>query len=124
MTRCSMSIACPSCTAQNPDDKKYCGDCGAPLHSQSPSFRDQIQVVIKDQLKDQKVLEIETAQAIVARLLDWGKLFSIAVVIPLTILGAALGWFGVKTYSGFYTDVDKAKTDVIAEMHRDAQAKV
>ena len=38
-----MSLACPKCHTDNPDTKKYCGDCGTSLDidlSQTETFED------------------------------------------------------------------------------------
>jgi predicted nucleic acid-binding Zn-ribbon protein len=62
------------------------------------SLRQQIQTGIEEQFKDQKVVEIETAEAIATRLSNWAKLLGFFVGIPLALLGLSLGFFGIKTY--------------------------
>jgi myosin heavy subunit len=53
--------------------------------------------------KDQKLLDIETTEAIVNRLQSWAKLFGFFVALPLMLILIWLGLLGFKSY----TDVDK-----------------
>ena len=36
-SRGSLNVVCPSCGTENPADKRFCGDCGAPLASGCPT---------------------------------------------------------------------------------------
>lgn len=118
----AMAIECARCKAQSANGRKFCGECGNPLDAASPAFkdlaspvlRDQVHEIIEQHYKDQKVVEIETTQAIASRLLDWAKLLAFFVGIPITVLLLILGVFGIKTYNDFSTQVDKAKADVAA----------
>ena len=65
-----------------------------------------------DQLKDQKVVEIETTQAIAEKLLGWAKLLGFFVGVPLALLGIVLGFLGVKSYKDFSGLVKNAHEDV------------
>jgi hypothetical protein len=52
-------MECHQCQAQNPDGKRFCGDCGTLLalnDFQDARVRKQIDEVLKEKLKDQKVL--------------------------------------------------------------------
>ncbi|MCP4627604.1 MAG: hypothetical protein GY850_29425, partial [bacterium] len=112
-----MTIECVKCKAPNPDGKKYCGDCGAFLDPNSgpilaaieSNLEQQIQEALKERFKEQKVVEIETTQAIVVRVLDWAKILAFCVGIPLTLLLLVLGVLGIKTYSDFSTMVENAR---------------
>jgi hypothetical protein len=56
-------MECTRCHAVNPDGKKYCGDCGFLLDPTlipvidllRADIREQIQVTLREQLKDQQV---------------------------------------------------------------------
>jgi hypothetical protein len=108
---------CLRCAASNPDSKKYCGDCGAPLQLDSASVRDflatgmreEIQRAIKDQLKDQKVVEVEVTEAIVTRLSNWGKALTYLVGVPLGLLVLVLSILGINKLSDLSGLVDVAK---------------
>jgi hypothetical protein len=103
------AIECARCKAQSADGQKFCGECGNPLDATIPALkdlassalRDQVQAIIEQHYKDQKVVEIEITQAIANRLLDWAKLFAFFVGIPITVLLLILGVFGIKTYNDY-----------------------
>jgi hypothetical protein len=69
---------CPACNSENPDAKKYCGDCGSLLQEDAlnTAIKKEVARELDARLKDQKVFEIETTQAIVSRVSDWAKLFA------------------------------------------------
>jgi hypothetical protein len=115
-----MAIECARCHAQNPNDKRFCGDCGGPLDPayvaikelMGPTLREQMREIVAAELKDQKILEVETVEAIVTKLSDWAKLLAFFVGIPVTILLLLLGLLGFRTYSDFTNLVAVAKKDV------------
>jgi hypothetical protein len=112
----TMSIECARCRAQNPNENRFCGDCGAPLGASFEALRVEMQGIIQQNYKDQKFVEVETAQAIVARLSDWAKLFGFFVGIPIAVLLLILAVLGIKTYSDFSSQVDKAQKQVDAQL--------
>ncbi len=75
-------------------------------------LRDQVQLVLKDLLKDQKVVEIETTQAIVSRISEWATFIGLFVGIPIAILGLGFGFLGIKSYSDFKKVVRTAQKEV------------
>lgn len=77
-----------------------------------PGLRRQIEDALSERLKDQRVVEVDATQAIVARITDWAKTLAFVVGIPLAILAGVLGFLGVRTYSDFSTLVKKAQEDV------------
>jgi F0F1-type ATP synthase membrane subunit b/b' len=115
-----MAVECAHCKSQNSDDKRFCGDCGAPLDSVSSALkglsgtelRDQVDQIIREHYKDQKIVEIETAQAVASRLLDWAKLLGFFVGIPVTVLLLILGVLGISKYSDFSGKIDTAQADI------------
>lgn len=119
-----MAVECSRCKAKNTDGKKFCGDCGAPLGSTAgvigtaanSALRDQVQEIIAQHYKDQKVVEIETTQAIASRLLDWAKLLAFFVGIPIALLLLTFGALGIKTYNDLSTQVDKAKAEIVGQL--------
>jgi hypothetical protein len=117
-----MAIECPRCKAASPDGKKFCGECGSPLDASAPAsgvqpaaaLRDQVSAILEQRYRDQKVVEIETTQAIANRLLEWAKLLAFFVGIPVTLLLLILGVLGIKTYRDLLTEIDKAHASVTA----------
>jgi hypothetical protein len=107
-------MECPHCKVSNPDGKHFCGDCGSPLDpTVGRMVRDQVEEILSERFKEQKVVEIETTQAIASRLSDWAKLFAFFVGIPVAALLAIVGMLGIRTYSDFSEKVQKAQNDVI-----------
>ncbi|MCP4406058.1 MAG: hypothetical protein GY801_53290 [bacterium] len=113
-------MECLRCNVSNPEGQKYCGNCGMNLDPTLGPLKDflesnlqqEVQAVLKEQIKDQKVLEVETAQAIVSKLSDWAKLFAYCVGIPLTLLLIVLGVLGIKTYTDISKAADKAEKTI------------
>ena len=63
-------------------------------------------------LKDAKVVEIETTQAIAERLFGWAKSFGLVVGVPVGLLALVLGGLGIKSYSDFSALVGSARKEV------------
>jgi hypothetical protein len=80
--------------------------------SSEPNLQQQIQSVLDEKYKDQKLVELETSEAIVTKLLEWAKTFGIVIGVPLTILGALLGFFGIKSVSDMRTLADSGRKDI------------
>lgn len=116
-----MSLKCMKCHSANPEGQRFCGQCGSAI---TASVREQIQAILKEETKDQSVLELETAQRVVARLSDWAKLFGVVVGVPLALLGVVLAIMGIKTYSDFASGIEAAKKEAIQKMQSEAIAKV
>jgi hypothetical protein len=64
-------------------------------------------------LKDAKLLEVETTQAIVTRLTDWAKLFGFFLGIPLALLLGTLAILGIHTYTDFTGKVSEARKQAL-----------
>jgi uncharacterized membrane protein YvbJ len=114
-----MTVACANCKSQNPDGKRFCGDCGQPLDSvfaASPWLRERINEILEEHYKDQKIVEIETTQAIASRLFDWAKLLGFFVGVPVAGVLVILGMLGISTYSDFKTKVGTAETEVVKRL--------
>lgn len=90
-------MECINCKAQNPDGKKFCGDCGNRLEGNLTSLvekvvTEKLDAAFARKLEDYKQTEFEVTERVGTRLLGWGKA-SIAILgIPAIILGA----FGIK----------------------------
>ena len=119
-------MKCIKCKADNTEGKNYCGDCGAPLDpSADPikefivtELRQQIQHTFAENYKDQKVVEIETTQAIVTRLSNWAKLLGFFVGIPVTVLFLTLGFLGFKNYSDISNLIQAAKEEITPQIDK------
>jgi hypothetical protein len=82
----------------------------------SNTIRDEVRAALREETKDSKVVEIELAQAVAARLTEWAKLFGFFVGIPLGIVSLVLGLLGLKSVADFkkltghFTEMDKQLT--------------
>ena len=111
---------CPRCKSANPLEKKFCGDCGAlltPVREGSAtfefeSFDNHVKAILDARVKDQKVLEIETAQAILTRVSEWVKLFGFFVAIPLGLLTATFALWGISSFVDFRRMVNSNRQQI------------
>jgi cell division protein FtsL len=111
-------VACLHCNSENLPGQKFCGECGQPIQDSVlntgmvVAIDARIRNAIEKQLQDQSTLEIKTAQAVVTRITDWGKLFGLITAVPLTILLATLGIWGVTSFLDFRKKVDSGKAQI------------
>jgi hypothetical protein len=107
---------CPNCNSPSSDGKKYCADCGTPLDPQMRHVevlvKAQVERAVQEKFKDQKLVDIETSQAIAERLHGWAKLLAFFVAIPLAIILVALGFAGVEKYSDFKNMIGSVENEV------------
>jgi hypothetical protein len=117
-------MECPKCKVPNPDEKKFCGECGASLDPVamavdaylSSTLRMQIQSIIKEELKDQNVMEVELSANVAERLSGWLKLFAFFVGIPVGLFVIFLGFLGVDKYQDFRAKLEKVTSEVVAKV--------
>lgn len=113
-------VPCKSCRTENPKSNRYCGACGEALEQMlvldESAITEMVRTVLRNEFTDTKVLEIETAQSIASRLLDWSKLFGFFVGIPLGLLLIGLGFLGIKTFADFSSIVEKGKVEIGAQV--------
>jgi hypothetical protein len=84
----------------------------------SPEVQRAIDNAIRERLRDSKVVDVETTQAIASRLSEWAKLFGFFIGIPLAILAASLGFLGFKTYKDFSSAVARARQEVLQSLNK------
>src|SRR5260370_5164653 len=115
-------MQCSNCKALSPDDKEYCGECGAELHKvddfSRASLNQRIKKAIKEQLADQKVVEVELTEAVLQRITAWGKILVYFAGIPLGLLFLILSALGIKQISDFQALVNAASKTVEPGLER------
>lgn len=113
---------CPRCNAPSAEGKNYCADCGAPLDAQTKQLetvvKAQVEKFIREKLKDQNVVEVETSQAIVERLSGWAKLFAFFVGVPLGLFLLWLSFAGFEKFSDFRNRIARVEEQVIPKIER------
>jgi F0F1-type ATP synthase membrane subunit b/b' len=110
-----MPLQCLNCGTPNPDEKRFCGDCGALLDVNlgavkqylDGNLRREIQATLREDFRDQKLVQLETTEAIAEKLTSWAKLLGFFVGIPIFLTLSLLGLLGFKSYS----DISKAIGD-------------
>ena len=107
---------CPQCTADNPEGKNFCSDCGSLLTPQlKPLVRAQVEEYIQEHFKDRNVIEIETTERIATRLLKWARLY---YAFPAAALVIILTLFGVSDYSDFHKTIQRATQELKPKLDR------
>jgi hypothetical protein len=109
----TQSFTCPICGANNSTGSIFCGQCGTRLDVSGDAFRSQIRSILKSELQDQTVVEIQTAQKIVARVSEWAKLFGFFAGITLVIFAAALAILGYRSLAELQMHIQKATSGAV-----------
>jgi TolA-binding protein len=110
---------CPSCKAQNPSDKRYCGDCGSSLSPLAIDISNEVERVLREKFTDRHLVEYELTEKVVTRLETWVKLaswiFGVSVII-LAISAAVLGVIGIKSFSDGIGKIDQASNSAVSQL--------
>jgi len=118
-----MSVQCVRCAAPNPEEKRFCGDCGAAMALApdsvapltGPALQDMVHKIIGERFKDQKLVELEIVESIVTRLVGWAKMFAAFVGIPAALAVFVLGWLGISKYEDFTKSMAKVEDHINQE---------
>jgi hypothetical protein len=100
-------MVCTECKAENPEGKKYCGDCGA-------LFGKMLEATARANFRDRQAVEAEITDAVFDRLLKWAKWLGIGTAIPLALLAIVLAIVGLKSYTDFRTVIDNGKAEIVS----------
>lgn len=100
-----MSESCPLCQTPLFHGQKFCIECGAPCDRDlGPlterlrlAIRHEVDAVLRDRYRDQRYLELETADRVASRVATWGKWALGVAGVPLVIGSIALGLVGLRT---------------------------
>jgi hypothetical protein len=106
---------CLRCGAQSIDGKKFCGDCGAALNTpEEERIRQLATLILEEQFRqrDQKLLEIETAEAIYDRL----KKLAAPTVIAITVAVAIVGIIGYREFNSLLGAMRVAETEAVGRI--------
>jgi hypothetical protein len=112
-------MVCPKCSSANPDGKHFCGDCGSSLDPIGDEFRRNVQAVMREQLRDQKLVEIETTDAVIARL----KTLTRPVLYAAAIAIAVLGVVGVRSAKDILDGMRTAQQQAIQQLRQQASSE-
>ena len=81
-------------------------------------IRKAVDDAIRERLRDSRVVEVETTQAIATRLSEWAKLFGFFIGIPLALFAAWLGAVGFRSYKDVKAVIDRAREDVTRTLQK------
>jgi F0F1-type ATP synthase membrane subunit b/b' len=98
-------------SAQTPSSNRPAGPSASDAAT-SAEIRKAVDDAIRDRLRDSKVVELETSQAIATRLSEWAKLFGFFIGIPLALFAGWLGVVGFKSYKDVKAVIDRASAEV------------
>lgn len=128
-------VTCHRCGHDTSTSNKFCPNCGfqasAQLDDVDRYLADRVKTELGNLLKDQKVVEIEIAEAVATRLSNWGKLAGYFLGVCIAVLVLALGVVGIKTMADLQNIGESVRKDVsekfekeIATKYQDAAEKV
>ena len=100
-----MTEKCPLCQTPLFHGQKFCVECGAPCDRDlGPlterlrlSIRSEVDAVLRDRYRDQRYLELDTADRVATRVANWGKWALMVAGVPLVVGSIALGLIGLRT---------------------------
>ena len=107
---------CPQCHAAFAPEDRFCRSCGSYLRDDAKAIDaylakavpERIDAALATRFKDQKIVEVETAEKLAERAMNWLKLAGFFIAIPLVVCGAVLSFLGIKTYSSLEEASQKA----------------
>jgi hypothetical protein len=110
-------VICPRCSTENNEGNAYCHACGQLIDPKLAAIEaslnlrlgDSIKAAIETKLKDAKILEVEVAEGVAKRLIEWGKILGLFVGVPVALIGLALTIFGIQTFAGFEAKLKEAE---------------
>ena len=113
---------CPHCNSPSAEGKKFCADCGTQLDPQAAQLENlvklQVEKTIDERFKDQKLIDVETSQAVAERLMGWAKIFGFFVGLPVALLLLILSINGIEKYSDFKNMIGRIEIQVQPEIER------
>jgi hypothetical protein len=107
---------CPQCHAACTADDHFCRTCGAYLREDAKAIDAYLARVVPERIdaalavrfRDQKVVEVETAEKLAERAMGWLKVVGFFVGIPILVCSAVLSFLGIKTFSDLELASQKA----------------
>jgi hypothetical protein len=107
---------CPRCSKPVEKGDRFCRNCGAELRTDEQAIQaiigrvlpERIDAALKERFREQKVVEIETAELLADRAVKWLKTLGFILGIPTLLIVAALSFVGIKTWSDLQNVAERA----------------
>lgn len=112
-------MLCHNCRSEGAEGKKYCADCGAPLaHPEETKLQRQVVKIFEEQFRrrDQKLLELETADAAYSRL----KKMAYPMVTAIAIVLAGVGYVGYGKYQNAIEAIKATESKAVGGLKSEA----
>jgi hypothetical protein len=96
-------------------DKAFWGACGDVLGAPSVTDDDlqrRVRAIIRGELEDKKVVEVEVTEAVLDRINGWAKTLAFFAGIPMALLLGVLGVLGFRKYSDLWQLVSAAEDKI------------
>lgn len=122
-------MKCEECGVVSSDANKFCPNCGIDL-SLNPLDRylaaqlpERVKIEVAALLKDQKVVEVEIAEAVATRLSAWGKLAGYFLGTCVAALVLALSLVGIKSAADLRDLGKSVEKDVASKFEKEIASK-
>src|SRR4051794_24875155 len=98
---------CPQCGTALQAGDRFCRQCGLEQHSDTAAINAlitrilpaRIDAALRERLREQKVVEVETAELLAERATKWLKALGFFLGIPIVLVAAIFSFFGIKGWS-------------------------
>jgi len=109
------ALPCGVCGAPNLVNSRFCPQCGSPVGKDADliaraaraAVPDVVDRMLREKYKDQKSVELETAELIAERTMKWAKALGFFLGIPALLIAAIFSFIGIKTYGDVSATLDK-----------------
>jgi hypothetical protein len=100
-------LACTRCGTDVGRADRFCRNCGLERREDASTIEaylsqivpGRVDAALKERFKEQKIVEVETAELLAERAMKWLRAFGFFLGIPAVLFAAAFSFFGLKTYS-------------------------
>jgi hypothetical protein len=94
---------CNECKATNPEESRYCNQCGTVLGR-------SLEETVQKKLRDRKAIELDITESITSRLMKWTGWITKAVLLIVALFTLLVGW----SYRDFWKAVESAKGEIVS----------
>jgi len=112
-------MRCGKCGFDNPDDHKFCGQCGGSLsrtdeRQHRAEEKKELDGIFGDDFTPKTFIEMRLAEAVVDRIIGWFKTLAYIVGIPVAVAATIFGITTVPNLIFISNTAQKAHDDIVA----------
>ncbi len=120
---------CPTCGFTSDAADRFCRNCGAELKADTEAvlavvarlLPERIDALLKERFKEQKLVEVETAELLADRAIKWLKILGFFVGIPVVLIAVFLSFLGIQSWLQAQIDLPDISTPSIVCQSIDSQ---